>query len=81
MQYLMRSPHHPSPSPTLDISLQSRSPCQVLPLKADGVEVTNIKHKALARSTGGGGQGRGGRAGPVTRREAGGLFGLAQASQ
>lgn len=72
MQYLMLSPHHPSPSPTLDISLQSRSPCQVLPLKADGVEVTNIKHKALARK--GGGAGRGGRAGPVTRREAGGCW-------
>lgn len=33
MQYLMLSPHHPSPSPTLDISLQSRSPCQVLSLR------------------------------------------------
>lgn len=47
MQYLMLPP----PSQSLP---DSRSPCQVLPLKADGVEVTNIKHKALARSTGAG---------------------------
>lgn len=80
MQYLMLPPHHPSPSPTLDISLQSRSPCQVLPLKADGVEVTNINTRHWP-----GAQGVVGRAGEAglallpEKEKQERLFGLAQA--
>lgn len=49
------------------------------PLKADGVEVTNTRHKALAGQRGVGRTGGWAGSLPMGRSEAGGRLGLAQA--